>query len=33
MAGISTWIKPAVTAIVAQAAWRIGLRALKNTWL
>lgn len=26
-------IKPAVTAIVAQAAWRIGAKTLKNRWL
>ena len=31
-AGIFT-IKPAVTAIVLQAAWRIGSRALQNNWL
>jgi len=31
--GIFYGIKPAVTAIVAQAAWRIGSRALKNGWL
>lgn len=33
MAGLFYGIKPAVTAIVAQAAQRIGSRALKNTWL
>jgi len=33
VAGIFYGIKPAVTAIVAQAAWRIGSRALKNGWL
>jgi chromate transporter len=33
VAGIFYGIKPAVTAIVMQAAWRIGSRALKNTWL
>jgi chromate transporter len=33
VAGILYGIKPAVTAIVAFAAWRIGSRALKNTWL
>ena len=33
VAGIFYGIKPAVTAIVAQAAWRIGSRALKNNWL
>ena len=33
VAGIFYGIKPAVTAIVLQAAWRIGLRALKNNWL
>ncbi|WP_339409077.1 chromate efflux transporter [Pseudomonas sp. EA_35y_Pfl2_R5] len=33
VAGIFYGIKPAVTAIVVQAAWRIGSRALKNNWL
>ena len=33
VAGIFYGIKPAVTAIVIQAAWRIGSRALKNNWL
>ena len=33
VAGIFYGIKPAVTAIVLQAAWRIGGRALKNRWL
>jgi len=33
VAGLFYGIKPAVTAIVAQAAWRIGSRALKNSWL
>ncbi|MCR4508130.1 chromate efflux transporter [Pseudomonas sp. 32.2.56] len=33
VAGIFYGIKPAVTAIVMQAAWRIGSRALKNNWL
>ncbi|TLX54839.1 chromate transporter [Stutzerimonas nosocomialis] len=33
VAGIFYGIKPAVTAIVAQAAWRIGSRTLKNSWL
>ncbi|WP_339080465.1 chromate efflux transporter [Pseudomonas sp. TMP9] len=33
VAGIFYGIKPAVTAIVAQAAWRIGSRALQNNWL
>ncbi|MEQ9517994.1 MAG: chromate efflux transporter [Parvibaculum sp.] len=32
VAGLLYGIKPAVTAIVAQAAYRIGLRTLKNTW-
>lgn len=31
--GLFYGIKPAVTAIVAHAAWRIGSRALKNGWL
>jgi chromate transporter len=26
-------IKPAVTALVVHAAWRVGTRALKNGWL
>jgi len=33
VAGIFYGITPAVTAIVLHAAWRIGSRALKNTWL
>jgi chromate transporter len=33
VAGLFYGIKPAVTAIVAQAAYRIGTRALKNAWL
>ncbi|QMV63105.1 chromate efflux transporter [Pseudomonas berkeleyensis] len=33
VAGIFYGIKPAVTAIVVQAAWRIGGRVLKNAWL
>jgi chromate transporter len=33
VAGIFYGIKPAVTAIVAQAAWRIGGRTLHNRWL
>jgi chromate transporter len=33
IAGIFYGIKPAVTALVAHAAWRIGSRALKNAWL
>ncbi|WP_422910928.1 chromate efflux transporter [Pseudomonas sp. MAC6] len=33
VAGLFYGIKPAVTAIVMQAAWRIGSRALKNNWL
>jgi chromate transporter len=33
VAGVLTGIKPAVTAIVVFAAWRIGSRALKNSWL
>ena len=32
VAGVLYGIKPAVTAIVAAAAWRIGSRALKNSW-
>jgi chromate transporter len=31
--GVFHGIKPAVTAIVVSAAWRIGSRALKNAWL
>jgi len=31
--GVFYGIKPAVTAIVVSAAWRIGSRALKNAWL
>ncbi len=33
VAGILYGIKPAVVAIVLAAAWRIGLRSLKNAWL
>ena len=33
MAGVLYGIKPAVTAIAAAAAVRIGSRALKNRWL
>jgi chromate transporter len=33
VAGLFYGIKPAVTAIVVSAAWRIGSRALKNGWL
>ena len=33
VAGIFYGIKPAVTAIVLHAAWRIGSRSLKNGWL
>jgi chromate transporter len=33
VAGIFYGIKPAVTALVVHAAWRIGTRALKNAWL
>jgi len=33
VAGIFYGIKPAVTALVVHAAWRIGSRALKNRWL
>jgi chromate transporter len=33
VAGLFYGIKPAVTAIVLHAAWRIGSRALKNGWL
>jgi chromate transporter len=33
IAGVFYGIKPAVTAIVVHAAWRIGTRALKNAWL
>ncbi len=33
ISGLLYGIKPAVTAIVAFAAWRIGSRALKNRWL
>ena len=33
VAGIFYGIKPAVTALVAHAAWRIGSRTLKNAWL
>ncbi|WP_311222170.1 MULTISPECIES: chromate efflux transporter [unclassified Acidovorax] len=33
VAGVFYGIKPAVTALVAQAAWRVGSRTLKNAWL
>ena len=33
VAGIFYGLKPAVTALVLHAAWRIGSRALKNNWL
>ena len=33
VAGVLYGIKPAVTAIVVQAAWRIGSRTLRNAWL
>ena len=33
VAGVLYGIKPAVTAIVVSAAWRIGTRTLKNGWL
>jgi chromate transporter len=33
VAGIFYGLKPAVTALVLHAAWRIGSRALKNRWL
>jgi chromate transporter len=33
IAGIFYGIKPAVTALVVHAAWRVGTRALKNAWL
>jgi chromate transporter len=33
VAGVFYGIKPAVTALVLHAAWRIGSRALKNRWL
>ena len=33
VAGIFYGIKPAITAVVFQAAWRIGGRVLKNRWL
>jgi chromate transporter len=33
IAGLFYGIKPAVTALVAHAAWRVGSRALKNAWL
>ncbi|GKS94862.1 chromate efflux transporter [Acidovorax sp. SUPP2825] len=33
IAGVFYGIKPAVTALVVQAAWRIGGRTLKNRWL
>jgi len=33
VAGVLYGIKPAVTAIVLHAAWRIGSRSLKNAWL
>lgn len=32
VAGVFHGIKPAVTALVAQAAWRVGSRSLKNAW-
>jgi chromate transporter len=33
VAGIFAGLKPAVTALVLHAAWRIGTRALKNGWM
>ena len=33
IAGLFYGIKPAVTALVVHAAWRVGSRALKNAWL
>jgi len=33
IAGLFHGIKPAVTALVVHAAWRIGMRTLKNGWL
>ncbi len=33
IAGLFYGIKPAVTALVAHAAWRVGSRTLKNEWL
>jgi chromate transporter len=33
VAGVFLGLKPAVTALVLHAAWRIGQRALKNRWL
>jgi len=33
IAGVFAGIKPAVTALVVHAAWRVGSRALKNAWL
>jgi chromate transporter len=33
IAGLFYGIKPAVTALVAHAAWRVGSRTLKNAWL
>ncbi len=33
VAGVFYGIKPAVTALVVHAAWRVGSRALKNAWL
>jgi len=33
VAGVFYGIKPAVTALVVHAAWRVGSRALKNHWL
>lgn len=33
IAGVFHGIKPAVTALVVHAAWRVGSRALKNAWL
>src|SRR5688572_27900636 len=32
IAGFFYGIKPAVTALVVHAAWRVGSRALKNAW-
>ncbi len=33
VAGVFAGLKPAVTALVLHAAWRIGTRALKNRWM
>src|SRR5512147_2583950 len=33
VAGLFAGLKPAVTALVLHAAWRIGTRALRNRWL